>query len=570
MSVIGEAIAVQLVSDLAVKTIFLGYHVIRNSKLYIHDADKFQLRLETQLRIWEAINSKVQDPEIARRCRPADLVTYFKIMKELHSLVRKYIKLRCQPGREKDVLLATNSAHELVEKLEETDVLRKLSEVERAQSWRTWSRISSEASWTVSRKARTEKLILEIESWGNLLDKFASQTIPGMFQGGTAEDIWNHVTDQTGSLVACNAKSDVMLAQRMETMDSDMSGMTLVEESSAKYTVDYVAQLKFLEQRYQGPYCHTNNDNAQRSDLGGIQRRQWADFKDLKGNLSRVIVEFKALPTSEHTWHTPQSVKEEANALVRTLRVAAQKSDTFRVLFCHGWYEESDHFGLVYQLPSGTQHSKCESLGNILLNANLKDLLARDIENRIKLAKALAWTMFELHSVDWLHKSFHPDNILLFGSVTSSAVDFDWSAPYVVGFDSSRSQTGVSGRLDFKAQWINRVYTHPDRQIKDEYYRYQKLHDIYSLGMVLLELGRLDCFTESRKDDRWSRSNPHQLKDMFVQSAKELKRHLGSTYREVVLTCLNGDFPSAEHNDEYLISGDFRSLVCEKLDQIKI
>jgi hypothetical protein len=44
--------------------------------------------------------------------------------------------------------------------------------------------------------------------------------------------------------------------------------------------------------------------------------------------------------------------------------------------------------------------------------------------------------MFQLHSVDWLHKSFHPNNILLFGNPVSGAVQFDWSAPYVVGFDS--------------------------------------------------------------------------------------------------------------------------------------
>ena len=75
---------------------------------------------------------------------------------------------------------------------------------------------------------------------------------------------------------------------------------------------------------------------------------------------------------------------EEANALVRTLRVAATKSDTFRVLYCHGWYEESDHCGIVYQLPSGAENSQCESLGNILLNADHQALLARDLENRIK------------------------------------------------------------------------------------------------------------------------------------------------------------------------------------------
>jgi hypothetical protein len=569
MSVWGESIAVQLVSDLAIKTLYLGYHVVRHSHLYIHDAEKFKLRFQLQLGIWEAICDKVRDKEIQQRLRATDFERLCNVLNRLHGLLQKYVKQLYPASAERDRLLAKASPENILTTIEEIEVeLRKLPENEQKQSRSTWLRVKNEASWMAWRKERHEKLIVEMEFWGEKLDRFASHTIPIMFQGASADVIRTHVGDRR--LVACDAKSDVMIARRVDTMASDMSGMTLVEQSSASYTVDYGSQLTFLDKRYAGFHCYGNNDGTQRSDLGGVERRQWADFKDTNRSVSRVIVEFKARPTPEHHWHTPQSVTEEANALVRTLRVAATKSDTFRVLYCHGWYEESDHFGIVYQLPSGAENSQCESLGNILLNADHQALLARDLENRIKLAKALAWTMFELHSVDWLHKSFHPDNILLFGNPVSGAVQFDWSAPYVVGFDSSRSQTGVSGRLDFKAQWINRVYTHPDRQVKDEYYRYQKLHDIYSLGVVLLELGRLDCFTESRRDDRWSRSNPHQLKEMFVQNAKELKRHLGTTYREVVLTCLNGEFPSAEHNDEYLISGDFRSLVCEKLDQIKI
>jgi hypothetical protein len=44
-------------------------------------------------------------------------------------------------------------------------------------------------------------------------------------------------------------------------------------------------------------------------------------------------------------------VTEILDRLVRTLRLAAQRQQTFNVLYCKGWFEERDHFGIVYSLP---------------------------------------------------------------------------------------------------------------------------------------------------------------------------------------------------------------------------
>jgi serine/threonine protein kinase len=236
-------------------------------------------------------------------------------------------------------------------------------------------------------------------------------------------------------------------------------------------------------------------------------------------------------------------------------------------MYCEGWYKTFDHYGLVYKLPPHPPNFRCESLGNILLKEEYKELLHRDLNNRLQLAKALAWTLFELHTVQWVHQSFYPDNILLFGQeLPSGAVQFDWSSPYVVGFDSSRSNTGVSGKLNFRGEWNSRLYTHPDRLLK-EYERYHKIHDIYSLGVVLLDVGRLGSLMEDRQTEEWNRYGPHKVKDMFTKKAKSLQQVLGKNYCDVVMTCLNG---LLDDRDDYTLMDEFRSQVCEKLDQIKI
>ena len=63
----------------------------------------------------------------------------------------------------------------------------------------------------------------------------------------------------------------------------------------------------------------------------------------------------------------------------------------------------------------------------------------------LKLAKALALTLFELHSVDRVHRSFHPDILLFYEQIPHGAVHFDWSSPSLVGFDSSRSNSRIPG-----------------------------------------------------------------------------------------------------------------------------
>ena len=149
--------------------------------------------------------------------------------------------------------------------------------------------------------------------------------------------------------------------------------------------------------------------------------------------------------------------------------------------------------------------------------------------------------MLELHSVNWVHKSLNPDNILLFGEETGEGlIRFDWSSPYLVGFGSSRSNTGVSDKQPGdQIEFGTRMYLHPDRQLK-EYTRYQKIHDMYSLGIVLLEIGRLELFRESRSALKLQECSPHHLKDTFVKKAKGLKVVLGKRFTKAVVTCLTG------------------------------
>lgn len=94
-----------------------------------------------------------------------------------------------------------------------------------------------------------------------------------------------------------------------------------------------------------------------------------------------------------------------------------------------------------------------------------------------------------------VHESFRSENVLFFPLKESHGdkgrfvpgTQLDLSEPWILGFEFSRPETYFSeGRGDM---CLSRdVYRHPDRQ-KHPSKVFNKIHDIYALGVVLLEIG---------------------------------------------------------------------------------
>ena len=618
MSGVGENIAINLIAEIILKTVEIGYHVINNSMLYVEESRKFSANIQLQIGIWEAISRKLQDPKIKKKIRDADLMRFAKGSEELHRLMQKFVVRKCANKEERKRILEIHSADELIEKLDEQHILEKLSDKEKEQSWGFWNGLKQEIGYVVLKQSRDTKLVTEIVFWGTQLDRFSAAVFPSMFPTIDKENMTQFANVFASTVLkALDSRGQVMLVQSVDSTVTKVGDLELHE--AGQFNLEGVAQITLVDRegvpggfiRPSSPHPYSEQDvareQANRTDLGGRERRQWGTFtKD--GKRATVIVEFKAKPSPEDARYAlgPEFHKGEVDKLIRTLRVASEVKEKdsekrpFHVLFAEGWYDQHDHFGLVYRLPAlKTTNFRCESLGNILLKDDYRELLSKSLENRLVLSKALAWTLFELHSVNWVHESFHPDNILLFAEeVEPDVYHFDWSAPYVVGFDSSRTDNGRSGKFNPKAQWTSRIYTHPDRDETQAYKRFKKTHDIYALGVVLLEVGRLRSFIDEvmeqqkvmkefhekqkmKKEDPDAmqvdsepvveftyKTAPRDFKESFEKKTEVLNKILGPAYRQVVMKCLNWQVVYAE--DDNKLSGLFRSEVCDRLELIKI
>ncbi|KAI1210054.1 prion-inhibition and propagation-domain-containing protein [Annulohypoxylon truncatum] len=158
----------------------------------------------------------------------------------------------------------------------------------------------------------------------------------------------------------------------------------------------------------------------------------------------------------------------------------------FRAPRCLGYTKSSTRngessFGIVFESPSDIYPDSTLKTLHQLLTEGPKPPIA----TRISLCSTLADCLFSFHSVEWLHKGLKSNNILFFCDGKSNA---NISMPYITGYDLSRP-TNV---LEMTAKppfdpWSD-IYRHPHAQFGEAKNHYRKSYDMYSLGVMLIEI----------------------------------------------------------------------------------
>lgn len=163
-----------------------------------------------------------------------------------------------------------------------------------------------------------------------------------------------------------------------------------------------------------------------------------------------------------------------------------------------------------------------------------------------------------------------------------------------MGFDFVRKEDEASSRTGDDDSEKN-IYRHPERQGIHPEVNFNMLHDIYSLGVVLLEivLWRSFVVLQSGKDDVKCIPNPRACKFLdkntknlkspsdirreFVKKAEEyIPLVLGEKFRDVVVMCLNcldggfGDMDNSWDQDGVMVGLVFIQKVLTSLEGISI
>lgn len=278
-------------------------------------------------------------------------------------------------------------------------------------------------------------------------------------------------------------------------------------------------------------------------------------------------------------------MRARIDSLADVLR--AEKPESFRCLQLHDWKHEKNSRRFIYRfnLP-GHYKKKSITLYNVIKNSERQS--RPTLEERLTMAYHIAKAVAQWHRVDWVHQSISSHNVIFLKPETGGSSDrWDFHAPLLHGFDFARPNAKPSiGRYVENIELD--IYRHPDRQgeARDGH---TKRHDLYSLGVVLLEIGLWrSCrgMVEQRAEHQHQQNVRKHTATKFEAGkvAKEdmvkwlaetvrgsLAHYVGSDYRDAVLTCLTSEFRVTQDDErESKLLEAMDKMVLQKLERRSI
>lgn len=282
----------------------------------------------------------------------------------------------------------------------------------------------------------------------------------------------------------------------------------------------------------------------------------------------------------------PCDPEVDIGSVTRNVRELAKKlccvdPFTFGILQCRGVVRVVE--------PSSKRVSSFDFIFNIPKELNNEPRSLRSyfsshsnhtLTDRFQLAKQLAKSISYVHTLGFVHKNVRPETVLGFQTNESAFGLF-----FLVGFEKVRMADGRTQRSG-DSTWEKNLYRHPRRQGISPEDIYIMQHDIYSLGVCLLEIGLWESFVSyecgatvplpttvlGMASDSPEFKQPALVKERLVALAKcNLPKRMGKRYEEVVVNCLTcldqdntdfGDPSEFEDLDGVLVGVKYIEKVC--------
>ncbi|KAL8829128.1 MAG: hypothetical protein Q9191_002179 [Dirinaria sp. TL-2023a] len=224
---------------------------------------------------------------------------------------------------------------------------------------------------------------------------------------------------------------------------------------------------------------------------------------------------------------------------------------TLRLL---GWFEDPYQMrcGLIYEMPSfplyelpnpaagsffSTSKPPQSLLSYLQHGADTDSTNMPSLEDRFRLAFNLASSVLYFHTKGVTHRNINSNNVLFFldGQISASSEDKEWKEgvirkPYLTAFD----QAAEDAPNVLEEPFISSIYRHP-RTVRGLRASFRPAYDLYSLGLILLEIGLWMPLSKLWKT-RYTRADfKVRLQSVYI---KKLAAKCGTTYMRIVDKCL--------------------------------
>ena len=148
----------------------------------------------------------------------------------------------------------------------------------------------------------------------------------------------------------------------------------------------------------------------------------------------------------------------------------------------------------------------------------------------------LASTLLCLHTTDWLHKGIHSDNILFPCGEGGLRIE----DAFLSGFDYSRPQSNRTTSRSLDPKWD--IYRWPGVQSKAvRAGRFRKTYDIYSLGLLFIEIGHWERLNRLMNLKHWPTSSGQDSRIRGWLLREDVGAPFGNDNPLIQLRCVAGD-----------------------------
>lgn len=274
---------------------------------------------------------------------------------------------------------------------------------------------------------------------------------------------------------------------------------------------------------------------------------------------SMVYIEFKSYRNDDGDKDLD---RQDAILKLGRLMLDSDTPDLLNTMACMGLFKDSleGRIGFIFRLPMHLRRVSSESLHQDDWDLRRPRRLLSELYSnprrppslgwRFNLAKKLLDNVIRLHACGWLHKNIRADSVIFFPANTKPLTrgKIDYSMPYLMGYDYLRLDTVPKDNVVLHRDRLLRttdqrnirvgddkrpdIYHHPDKR-KYPMHAYQYAYDIYSLGLLLVEVGLwkpLPVLVASMKH-----VDPYVLQKYIENDVlKQVISHCGHIYANVV------------------------------------
>ncbi|KAL6788737.1 hypothetical protein J3E68DRAFT_415596 [Trichoderma sp. SZMC 28012] len=191
-----------------------------------------------------------------------------------------------------------------------------------------------------------------------------------------------------------------------------------------------------------------------------------------------------------------------------------------------------------------------------------------------KISYKIAEAVFFLHTAGFLHKNITSSSVVVVRSQHTRQRKIvsrdDNGEVYLMGFDLIRGEEAATykqgtftGHKDYstlQSIWGNDVFQHPDRLQGANSPRYIQSYDIYSLGVVLLEIGIWRPLKQVAHP--LHKANPAEWGRELMKLTPDIGRRMGASYQDIVEWCLSVS------REKKITNADFAQAILDPLDNI--